>query len=134
MSSSLMNNDYYSLKNGKSAIDYIYKFNLSFARGNAFKYLTRASRKPNESAEKDLTKALTYILTSDDDISKCFRIALRYINRIKFNEHEEIADFRIQEILKAIILFESKEQIAKMIIDYMNFLGLTVKKEFRQYA
>lgn len=49
-----MNNDYYSLKNGKSAIDYIYKFNLLFARGNVFKYLTRASTRSHGSEQSGL--------------------------------------------------------------------------------
>lgn len=42
-------------------IDIANAFQLSYATGNAVKYLLRAGKKPGESAAKDLTKALEVV-------------------------------------------------------------------------
>lgn len=44
-----------------SAMDVIRAFELNFALGNVIKYTLRAGRKPDESAVRDLEKALWYL-------------------------------------------------------------------------
>lgn len=129
-----MKSDYYELSNGKQAIDYIYAYNLGFAYGNAFKYLVRASRKPGNSAESDLNKALTYITSSKEEYSCFYRVVVKLINRLKFNHKDRLQDSDIHRILMSIISFKSYKEIAEMIVDYMNKHGISVKDEFKQYA
>ena len=116
-----MHQNYYELSNGKQAVDYIYLGCLGFSYGNAFKYLVRASRKPGNSAESDLNKALTYITSSDREYSFIVRLLLRIRNWFK-------------HILKAIINFEKPAKIATMIVKYMQDRGIMVNDEFKQYA
>jgi len=44
------------------AIDVIEAFDLNFSLGSAVKYILRAGKKPSETAEEDLSKAVWYIL------------------------------------------------------------------------
>jgi hypothetical protein len=44
------------------AIDVIEAFELNFSLGSAVKYILRAGKKPTETAEEDLSKAVWYIL------------------------------------------------------------------------
>lgn len=46
---------------GIEPIEYINSHNFNFNLGNVVKYVSRAGRKENESAEKDLLKARQYI-------------------------------------------------------------------------
>ena len=43
------------------AIDVIEAFELNFSLGSAVKYILRAGKKPTETAEEDLSKAVWYI-------------------------------------------------------------------------
>lgn len=43
------------------AIDVIESFDLNFSLGSAVKYILRAGKKPSETAEEDLSKAVWYI-------------------------------------------------------------------------
>ena len=42
-------------------IDVIEAFDLNFSLGSAVKYILRAGKKPSETAEEDLSKAVWYI-------------------------------------------------------------------------
>lgn len=128
-----MKSDYYELSNGKQAIYYIYKYKLGFSYGNSFKYLVRASRKPGNSAESDLNKALTYITSSKEEYSCFYRVIVKLINLLKFNHKDSFQDSDIQHILMAIISFNSYKEIAEMIVAYMNKHGIFVKDEFKKY-
>ena len=44
------------------AIDVIEAFELNFSLGSSVKYILRAGKKPSETAEEDLSKAVWYIL------------------------------------------------------------------------
>lgn len=129
-----MHQDYYSLDNGKQAVDYIYLGCLGFSYGNAFKYLVRASRKPGNSAESDLNKALTYITSSDKEYSFIIRLLLRIRNWFVFNHAYSFNEHHIKHILKAIINFEKPAKIATMIVKYMQDRGIRVNDEFKQYT
>lgn len=120
---------YYSLDNGKQAVDYIYEYNLGFSYGNAFKYMVRAGLKPNNSAEKDLNKALVYIMSSDREFPFLKRVALKIRNSRMFNDKTQFAEHHLAEILTSIIKFDYKDKIVRMIIDYMQFRGVEVKTE-----
>lgn len=129
-----MKSDYYELSNGKQAIYYIYKYRCGFSYGNAFKYLVRASRKPGNSAESDLNKALTYITSSKEEYSYFYRVIVKLTNRLKFSQKDRLQDSDIHRILMSIISFNSYKEIAEMIVAYMNKHGIFVKDEFKQYA
>ena len=43
------------------AIDVIESFDLNFSLGSAVKYILRAGKKPTETAEEDLKKAIWYL-------------------------------------------------------------------------
>lgn len=128
-----MKSDYYELSNGKQAIYYIYTYKLGFSYGNAFKYLVRASRKPGNSAESDLNKALTYITSSKEEYSCFYRVIIKLTNRLKFNSKDRLQNNDIHRILMSIISFNSYKEIAEMIVAYMNKHGIPVKDEFKQY-
>lgn len=125
--------DYYELENGKHASDYIYTYGLGFSYGNAFKYCTRCGKKEGNSVEKDLNKAMTYILSSDSEYSFIERLAKRALNTWLFNDRTQFAPRNLADILCAIIKFESKEKIAKLIVRYMKFRGVNVKPEYKCY-
>ena len=55
-----MRNEYYE-SNGLSAIDVIEAYDLDFNLGNVIKYVLRAGRKPHESKQEALAKALDYL-------------------------------------------------------------------------
>lgn len=129
-----MTQSYYTVANGKSAIDFIYEYNLGFSYGNAFKYLARASKKPGNSAESDLNKAISYIVTSHNELSFFERLWLQLYNRIKFKKDIHLTDKSLESILVAIIYFNNPNKIAKMIIDYMKLHNIVVHKEFLKYS
>ena len=52
--------DHYQSENIE-AIDVIEAFELNFSLGSAVKYILRAGKKPSETAEEDLSKAVWYI-------------------------------------------------------------------------
>ena len=52
--------DHYQAK-GMEAIDVIEAYNLNFSLGSAVKYILRAGKKPHESSEEDLEKAIWYL-------------------------------------------------------------------------
>ena len=123
---------YYTLAKGKSASDYIFKGKLKFSMGNAFKYVSRCGRKENNTAESDLNKALVYVLSSDKEFSFIDRVKLRIRNSLLF--HGDISDDKsVDHILRAIIKFEDKENIARMIVHYMKSRGINVKPEYKRY-
>lgn len=127
-----MHSDYYTLDNGKQAVDYICEYNLGFYYGNAFKYLVRAGRKEGNSAEKDLNKALNYIIASHSENGLFKRILLHVYNSWKFNSQTQFASRTLADILCSIIRFESNVKIAKMIISYMDDRNIKVKDEYRK--
>lgn len=129
-----MNQSYYTLDNGKSAINYIYEAHLEFAYGNAFKYLCRASRKPGNSAESDLNKALTYVLSADNEMSFIHRIAHKLYNMVTFNFNTQMCEHHLASVLKSIIRFERPSKIAKRIVKYAKWRGINVKPEFEKYG
>jgi len=132
MSDGIHAQSYYTLANGKSASDYIYDGKLKFSRGNAFKYVSRCGRKSGNTAESDLNKALVYILSSDKEFSLIERFMLHIRNTILF--YGEISsDREVDDILHAIIKFEDKESIARMIVGYMKSRGINVKPEYKCY-
>jgi Ni,Fe-hydrogenase maturation factor len=53
--------DHYQSENIE-AIDVIEAFELNFSLGSAVKYILRAGKKPSETVEEDLSKAVWYIL------------------------------------------------------------------------
>ena len=48
-------------------IDVIKSWNLDFCLGNVIKYVARAGKKPGESRDKDLHKAMHYLLLALED-------------------------------------------------------------------
>jgi len=128
-----MKSSYYELDNGKQIVYYIYKYNLNFSYGNAAKYLCRAGRKQNNSAESDLNKALVYIISSDKEIPLAKRLLMRAINTIKFNDKVQFAEHHLQEILCSIIKYDDPIKIARMIVSYMKFRGINVSDEFKLF-
>lgn len=129
-----MDQNYYVLDNGKSAVDYIYAYDLGFSYGNCFKYCTRAGKKEGNSAEKDFNKALVYILSSNNEIGFFHRIAKSMYNTWKFNDKIQFAPRNLADILCAIIQFKDRRTIAKLIIRYMKTNHINVKPEFLKYA
>lgn len=129
-----MNQNYYVLDNGVAAVNYIYEYSLGFSYGNAFKYCARAGKKEGNSAEKDFNKALTYILSSNNEISFFHRIAKSIYNTWKFNDKIQFAPRNLADILCAIIQFKDCKTIAKLIIRYMKTNHITIKPEFLKYA
>ena len=100
--------------------------------GNAFKYVSRCGRKENNTAESDLNKALVYVLSSDKEFSFIDRVKLHIRNSLLF--HGDISDDKnVDHILRAIIKFEDKENIARMIVRYMKSRGINVKPEYKRY-
>lgn len=132
MSDGIHTQSYYMLANGKSASDYIFDGKLKFSRGNSFKYVSRAGRKENNSAESDLNKALVYILSSDKEFSCAEKFVLHVRNTILFCG-EISSDREVDDILHAIIKFEDKESVARMIVGYMKSRGVNVKPEYQCY-
>jgi len=132
MSDGIHAQNYYMLSNNKSASDYIFEGKLKFSMGNAFKYVSRCGKKENNTAESDLNKALVYTLASDKEFSYIERLALRIRNTVLFC-YEISSDRQIDDILHAIIKFENKEDIARMIVNYMKFRGINVKPEYKCY-
>lgn len=128
-----MKSDYYTLDNGRQAIHYIYEYNLGFSYGNCFKYLVRAGRKENNSAESDLNKALVYIMSSDKEYPLAKRLAKRAYNSLIFNDKTQFAEHHLQEILYAIIKFDDPIKIARMIVEYMKFRGINVSDKFKLF-
>ena len=51
---------YQGLK-GMAVIDIIEKYDLNFNKGNAIKYILRAGKKPDNSEEEELKKAIWYL-------------------------------------------------------------------------
>lgn len=132
MSDGVHAQSYYMLANGKSASDYIFEGKLKFSMGNAFKYVSRCGRKENNTAESDLNKALVYVLSSDKEFSFIERFKLHIRNSLLF--HDDISDDKdVDHILRAIIKFEDKENIARMIVRYMKSRGINVKPEYKHY-
>ncbi len=132
MSDGVHAQSYYTLSNNKSASDYIFEGKLKFSMGNAFKYVSRCGRKSGNTAESDLNKALIYTLSSDKEFSFIERFALHIRNTLLF--YREISsDKEINDILHAIIKFEDKERIARMIVCYMKSRGINVKPEYKCY-
>lgn len=129
-----MNQDYYVLDNGKSAVYYVYEYALGFSYGNAFKYCTRAGKKEGNSAEKDFNKALVYILSSNNEVGFFHRLAKSMYNTWKFNDKIQFAPRSLADILCAIIQFKDRKTIAKMIVQYMISHDIEVKEEFKKYA
>lgn len=129
-----MNQSYYVLDNGRSAVDYVYEYSLGFSYGNCFKYCTRAGKKEGNSAEKDFNKALVYILSSNNEIGFFHRVAKSMYNTWKFNDKIQFAPRNLADILCAIIQFKDRKTIAKLIIRYMKTNHITVKPEFLKYA
>lgn len=125
--------DYYELENGKHASDYIAAYRLGFFYGNALKYCVRCGKKEGNSVEKDLNKAMTYILSSDSEFSFIERLAKRAVNTWLFNDRTQFAPKNLAVILYAIIKFEPKEKIAKLIVKYMKFRNVPVKPEYKCY-
>lgn len=132
MSDGIHAQNYYMLSNNKSASDYIFDGKLKFSMGNVFKYVSRCGRKENNSAESDLNKALVYTLASDKEFSYIEKLALRIRNTVLFC-YEISPDRQIDDILHAIIKFDDKEDIARMIVNYMKFRGINVKPEYKRY-
>lgn len=128
-----MHQNYYELSNGQQAVHYIYEYNLGFSYGNALKYVVRAGRKQNNSAESDLNKALTYITSAKNEYSFFKRLWLRIRNWLMFSFESDLTEHHIKHILTAIIRFENPTKVAEMIVSYMNCRGIAVKDEFKQY-
>lgn len=52
---------HYKGRNGLYAQDVIEAFDLNFSLGSALKYILRAGKKPGESFEEDLRKAIAFL-------------------------------------------------------------------------
>lgn len=128
-----MTQSYYTVANGKSAIDFIYEYNLEFARGNCVKYLIRAGRKDNNSAESDLNKALVYISSANKEVSFLEKIFRRIYNTLTFDYSTEFVNKDMDRIIKSVIKFDDPNKIATMIVNYMDNRGINVKPEFDKY-
>lgn len=129
-----MNQQYYRLDNGKSAVEYVYEYSLGFSYGNAFKYCVRAGKKDGNSAEKDFNKALTYIVSANNEVGFFHRIAKRIYNTYKFNSKTQFAPRNLADILCAIIQYRDYKTVAKLIIKYMKVNNIKVNDEFARYA
>lgn len=129
-----MHQNYYELANGKQAVDYIYLGCLGFSYGNAFKYVVRAGRKRDNSAESDLNKALTYITSANNEYSFLKRLFLRARNWLIFSFEPDLKEHNIKDILDAIVKFKNPDKIARLIVAYMNKRGYKVKDEFKHFA
>ena len=132
MSDGVHTQSYYTLLNNKSASDYIFNGKLKFSMGNVFKYVARCGRKENNTAESDLNKAIVYTLSSDKEFSFIEKAILRLRNMLLFCE-EISDDIEIDNILHAVLNFESKENIVRMIISYMKSRGINVRPEYKHY-
>ena len=129
-----MTQNYYVLDNGKSAVDYIYTYHLGFSGGNAFKYLVRAGRKENNSAESDINKALVYITSSHNEVPVIERLLKRIYNMFTFNADTQMCEHHLADILRAIIRFDDPCVIARKIVKYAKWRGINVKPEFEKYG
>lgn len=129
-----MNQNYYVLDNGKSAIDYIYEFHLGFSYGNAFKYLCRAGRKEDNSAESDINKSLVYITSSHNEVPLIERFLKRIYNTFTFNADTQMCEHHLASVLRSIIRFDDPTAIARKIIKYAKWRGINVKPEFAKYG
>ena len=127
-----MNSDYYTLDNGRQIVDYIAEYQLGFHYGNAAKYVCRAGRKEGNSAEKDLNKALNYVLSANHENGFIKRLLLHFYNSWKFNAQTQFATRSIADILCALITFEDNKKIARMIVKYMDAHDIKVKDEYRK--
>ena len=130
----IMTQSYYKLDDGRSAIDFIYAYHLGFSYGNAFKYCVRASRKPDNSAESDLNKALVYITSSHNEVSVIKRLFKRIYNTLTFNVDVHFADSEMTAILRSIIRFDDPSAIARKLVKYAKQRGVNVKPEFEKYS
>ena len=128
-----MYQDYYELYDGKQAVDYIYKYNLGFSYGNAFKYCARASRKPYNSAKSDLNKALSYILSVDKEYSSVKFTLKKLINTSLYKSCLFVDDFQMSAILEAIIKFDNPDKLAGQIVKLMKIRGIDVNPEYCNY-
>jgi len=133
MSDGVHDQKYYMLANNKSASDYIFEGKLKFSRGNAFKYVSRQGKKALNTAESDLNKAITYMLVSDTEFSRIEKFMLHIRNVFLFSGEISI-DKDIDDILHAIIKFEDKDSVVRMIVCYMKQRGLNVRPEFELYC
>lgn len=129
-----MTQSYYTLADGKSAIDFICLYHLGFFYGNAFKYCVRASRKPGNSAESDINKALVYITSSHNEISVIKRLWMRIYNIFTFSADVQFADEEMSRILRSIILYDDPSSIAARLVKYASKRGINVKPEFEKYG
>lgn len=126
--------NYYDVGNGHQILDYVYTYGLGFSYGNAAKYMIRAGRKDNNSAESDLNKALNYITSSTEEFSFMKRLFMRFCNTVSFEDNLALSDKKLAAILKSIIKFENPDKIAKMIVKYANERGINVNQEYTHYA
>lgn len=126
--------NYYDVGNGHQILDFIYEYGLGFSYGNAAKYMIRAGRKENNSADSDLNKALNYITSSSEEFSFLKRMWMRMWNTFTFNDNMALHDKKLATILKSIIKFDKPEKIAHMIVVYANERGINVKPEYKHYA
>ena len=129
-----MKSDYYELDNGKQIVQYIYDYKLGFAYGNAAKYLARAGRKENNSAESDINKALVYVTSVKDELSLVERLALKVRNTFLFNDKDQMCEHHLAKVLKSIIKFDDCDKVANLIVKYADWRGINVKPEFREYV
>lgn len=127
-----MHQDYYTLGN-KQCVEYIYKYRLEYAYGNTFKYITRAGRKPDNSSESDFNKALTFVTSINDEMSVFYRYVKHIKNSIMFTELNQLKEHPLSEVLKSLIVFDSPNRIASMIVHYMKEHNITIKEEFKCY-
>ena len=128
-----MHKDYYTLDNGRQIVDYIYTAHLGFSYGNAAKYLCRASRKPGESGESDLNKALTYVLSANEEFSFIQRVALKLYNLLTFNFNDQFSEHHLRDVLCSIIRFDRPTKVARKIVKYAKWRGIPIKEEFSKY-
>lgn len=126
--------NYYDVGNGHQILDFIYKYSLGFSYGNAAKYMIRAGRKENNSADSDLNKALNYITSSHEEFSFLKRVLMRLWNTFTFNDSMVLHDKELAAILKSIIKFDKPENIAHLIVIYASERGIDVKPEYKCYA
>jgi len=124
---------YYDVGNGKQILDYVYEYNLGFSFGNAAKYLVRAGRKDNNSADSDLNKALNYVVSSKEEFSFIKRLFMRFFNTLSFEDNFSCLDKNVACILKSIIKFDKPDSIAKMIVKYAVDRGIRVNPEYMHY-
>lgn len=128
-----MFNDYYELCNGRQIVFYVYKYRLSFAYGNAAKYICRFGKKANNSSESDLNKALVYIESVNDEYSKFRRLVKHLFNSIVFKFEYRFDDQPLSGVLYSLIRFEDPDKIARTVVRYMVEHHINVKPEFKKY-